>query len=468
MKKIIISAIFIIMTVFIFINIDTIINRKVVDFRQIYYEKLPIDVLFVGTSRVSRAFSPMYIWNKYGILSYNRALDGQYYKTTYYFTEEAFKLKKPKFVIVDVYFLSTLYKPEWALSQIKGMNLSDIKYRAVKDIYEDKENIINNLFGMYQFHTRWKELRKYDFESKSYYKGWLNNRLLYTTQPQKKLNFNFDNITADMVPADTIKYAEKIIDISKKYGAEVIFVDLPNSMNNSSQKKIKAFELLCKKHNWNYINFHDLSSELNIDYSKDFYNDSHLNKNGAKKVTDYMIKYLLDKYGDITYHNKKLSRIWDNDYLKYERAVNTAEIKELKIFNEWYNLSNYDNYTMLISTNGNNVLNRLPQDMKDKFKTLGLNKFETNKNNQKYVAIIDNGKVFFEEISDKKVEYKGRMKNKVNLLVSSENKQATINVSGKPRSKNKYGINFVIYDKVNREIVDSIWLDPSNFNQVRR
>lgn len=95
-------------------------------------------------------------------------------------------------------------------------------------------------------------------------------------------------------------------------------------------------------------------------------------------------------------------------------------------------------------------------------------KFETDKKNQKYAAIIDDGKVFFEEISDKKVEYKGRMKNKVNLLVSSENKQATINVSGKPRSKNKYGINFVIYDKVNREIVDSIWLDPSNFNQVRR
>lgn len=60
------------------------------------------------------------------------------------------------------------------------------------------------------------------------------------------------------------------------------------------------------------------------------------------------------------------------------------------------------------------------------------------------------------------------MKNIVNLLVSSENRKSTINVSGKPRSKNRYGINFVIYDKVNREIVDSIWLDPANFNQVRR
>ena len=60
------------------------------------------------------------------------------------------------------------------------------------------------------------------------------------------------------------------------------------------------------------------------------------------------------------------------------------------------------------------------------------------------------------------------MKNIVNLLVSSENRKSTINVSGKARSKNRYGINFVIYDKVNREIVDSIWLDPANFNQVRR
>ncbi len=106
--------------------------------------------------------------------------------------------------------------------------------------------------------------------------------------------------------------------------------------------------------------------------------------------------------------------------------------------------------------------------MKDKFKSLGLNKFETDKKNQKYAAIIDNGKIFFEEISDTKVEYRGRMKNIVNLTVSSENKKSIINVSGKPRSKNKYGLNFVIYDKVNREIVDSIWIEPDKPDVVKR
>lgn len=59
------------------------------------------------------------------------------------------------------------------------------------------------------------------------------------------------------------------------------------------------------------------------------------------------------------------------------------------------------------------------------------------------------------------------MKNIVNLLVSSDGK-ATINVSGKPRSKNKYGLNFVLYDKVNREIVDSIWIDPRKPDEVKR
>ena len=139
-----------------------------------------------------------------------------------------------------------------------------------------------------------------------------------------------------------------------------------------------------------------------------------------------------------------------------------------KTFSMWYEGALYDNYTMLISSNGDDVLNRLPQDIKDKFKLLGLNKFETDKKNQKYAAIIDDGKVFFEEISAKKVEYSGRMKNVVNLEVSSENKKSIINVSGKERSKNKYGLNFVIYDKVNREIVDSVWIEPNKPDVVRR
>ena len=58
--------------------------------------------------------------------------------------------------------------------------------------------------------------------------------------------------------------------------------------------------------------------------------------------------------------------------------------------------------------------------------------------------------------------------NHFNLLVNSDLNQAVINVSGFPKSKNKNGLNLVIYDKVNREVVDSIWIDPNQQNVVRR
>ena len=208
--------------------------------------------------------------------------------------------------------------------------------------------------------------------------------------------------------------------------------------------------------------------DLNLDYKKDMMDRSHLNIYGSYKVMDHLIPYMIKKYNLQDHRGDIKFKSWYDDNVKYNRVMNKVEITQQYNINKWFSLSFYDNYTMLISTNDDNVLNRLPQDMKDKFKTLGLTKYETDKGNMKYAAVIDDGKVFYEEVSDKKVEYKGRMKNIVNLLVSSENRKSTINVSGKPRSKNRYGINFVIYDKVNREIVDSIWLDPANFNQVRR
>ena len=120
----------------------------------------------------------------------------------------------------------------------------------------------------------------------------------------------------------------------------------------------------------------------------------------------------------------------------------------------------------MISSNGN-VMNKLPQDMKNFLKSKGLTKYETNKANMRYVAIIDDNKVFFEEISENPVEYKGRIKRKVNLLVKSV-ENSIIDVSGKPQSKNKYGLNMVVYDKVNKEVVDSIWIDPNTPHVIRR
>ena len=148
--------------------------------------------------------------------------------------------------------------------------------------------------------------------------------------------------------------------------------------------------------------------------------------------------------------------------------INGEELKHSKDFNEWWNYANYDNYTILITVKGENVLKRLPYNIRDKFKSIGLSKYETNNIDDTYAAIIDNNQVFYEYIYNKQLGMNGRVNNKFNMEIRSDKNNAIINISGKPRSKNKYGINFIIYDNVNREVVDSIYISPDDFNKVKR
>lgn len=429
-----------------------------------------IDILFTGASSTEFSISPMYIYDKYKIKSYTAASQGANSLISYY---NIIYLNKfhPKIVVYDIIYLAVSRElfHHLDISYMNSYNDYFLKYNLLKDVRkympEKYSNIsIDDMNILYLYHDRWKSLNQYDFTSNYYLRGhYTNFQPIYNIITKDSIK---DIKTNNIILQDRVKLiTEKIKEYTDKHQIKLIMIGMPYRYK-LYEDYTKAFEKIAEELNITYINFNNLNDVLQLDYNTSFMDDTHLNYVGSKKIMDYLMTYIIDNYGD--YLNRTSSEKWDKEYKLYDRTVNLYKIKALKSFQEWQNLAYYDNYTMLISTNGDNVLNRLPQDMKDKFKTLGLNKFETNKNNQKYVAIIDNGKVFFEEISDKKVEYKGRMKNKVNLLVSSENKQATINVSGKPRSKNKYGINFVIYDKVNREIVDSIWLDPSNFNQVRR
>ena len=257
-----------------------------------------------------------------------------------------------------------------------------------------------------------------------------------------------------------------MVDLAAKHNCNILFVKMPFSANLLHSQLDKAFKLYAEEKGWNFINYNIMYDELNLNFNRDFRDWSHTNLYGSRKVMDHLIPYIIKHYNIQSHKNDPKYASWNEDYIKYARAVNREEIRELKSFTEWKNLAFYDNYTVMIAANGD-VLKKLPDNLKNDLKSFGLKKYNSDKANMRYAAVIDENQIFFEEISNKPVKYKGRMKNIVNLFISSDGK-AAINVSGKNRSKNKYGLNFVIYDKVNREIVDSIYIDPDKPDVVRR
>ena len=431
------------------------------NFRQFYKEKENIDVIFIGPSTLYYVISPMYIWDKYGIVTYNRGTQSQTYALSYSLLEESLKKEKPSLIVLDISLLAILGHNKNINNAVMNQISSPLLRNKTRLLYNDNISSLN-IFNLY--HDRIFNLSLSDFYTESFYKGLASRPFFYFKNDIKDMD-DGKNVQLDKI---VIEYTKKYIELAKKYNTEILFVCMPSL--NDRQKYYREFANLSSSLNVPYINYSDdnMSGLIGIDPKKDFIDPYHMNMYGGRKVMEHLIPYIIKHYNIPNRKNDPKYASWNEDYIKYARAINMQEIRAFKSFQEWQNLAYYDNYTILISTNGDNVLNRLPQSMKDKFKSLGLNKFETDKKNQKYAAIIDNNQVFFEEISDKKVEYKGRMKNIVNLLVSSEFNKATINVSGKPRAKNRYGINFVIYDKVNREIIDSIWVDPAKPDEIRR
>lgn len=475
MKKIVGIIIFLLITLIIFIKYEAIIRSKMFSHNDILYynQKQNIDVFFLGSSRIQWSMSPMEIWQKYGIISYNRGTAAQYYKLSYLFLEDIYRNYHPKLVIVDTSFLETLDFFSHNRTDITLANLKNNihKFYAYKYIYNNINEVFIHGNTLARFHERWKDITIFDFTNENFWKGrfagtyvddvWRN---IHLVSPVKK--YENSNITPIPLADETKKYANMMVEIAKKNNSEILFIKMPYVTNDKELGLDVSFQEFCKQNNYNFINYNLLYNDLKFDFNKHMRDKSHLNLYGSRKVMDHLIPYIIEHYNIPNRKNDPAYASWNEDYLKYARAINREEIRELKSFTDWKKQAFYDNYTVMISINGD-VLRKLPYTLKNDLKSFGLKKYNTNKANMRYAAIIDDNKVFFEEISNKPVTYKGRMKNIVNLLVSSDGK-ATINVSGKPRSKNKYGLNFVIYDKVNREIVDSIWIDPNKPNEVRR
>ncbi len=102
--------------------------------------------------------------------------------------------------------------------------------------------------------------------------------------------------------------------------------------------------------------------------------------------------------------------------------------------------------------------------MQRKFSALGLRTTLIDKHWQSYIAVIDSGKVIHEKISLKgeRVAYNGKLYGKEIKLVSrsfNNGNIAAVIINGTDYSENRRGFNFVVYDKVTAEIVDTVCFD---------
>ena len=89
---------------------------------------------------------------------------------------------------------------------------------------------------------------------------------------------------------------EKIRKLCEKNGAELLLVSAPSPVNYD-YKKHNALEEYAKEKGLTYVDLNMKHRDIGLDWTNDRYDrGDHLNIHGARKVTEYIGKYLKENY----------------------------------------------------------------------------------------------------------------------------------------------------------------------------
>ncbi len=263
------------------------------------------DVIFVGDCEVYESFSPVTLWEEYGISSYVRGSPQQLIWQSYYLMEETLRYETPDAFVFNVFSMKYGEPQNEAYNRLTldGMKWSASKIDAIKASMTEEEDFITYLFPLLRFHDRWSELTWDDF------------KYAFQDVPQISINgylmrVDVDGIEALEEPSKYPKdysfdqscwdYLDKMRLLCEENGVELILMKAPTGTATwywYDQWDAQIAEY-AQKHGLKYYNFLSVTDEIGLDYNTDTYdNGGHLNLSGAEKLSRYFGQLLVSDHG---------------------------------------------------------------------------------------------------------------------------------------------------------------------------
>lgn len=268
-------------------------------------EQDSVDVLFLGSSHMAAAVNPIQLGEEFGIRAYNLSSEQQNLFVSYYWLKEALRFQKPKKVVLDCYFLERIsFQPlnseeSFIRKSMDYMKWSVVKREAVDELcsLDSGQSKVSYYLTNIRFHERWKNLTKSDFAS---YKEIADHDGLngYKRLTQKYGEEDYMPIVdgADQTMrafADPMgTYLDKIRTLCSENGIEMILIMTPYFYEDAGlHNTISAYA------RENQIAFYDFNEEnlycaIDYNFRDDNCEKSHVNENGASKITSYLGRIL--------------------------------------------------------------------------------------------------------------------------------------------------------------------------------
>lgn len=299
-----------------------------------YLENANHDVIFIGDCEVYESFSPIILWEQYGITSFIRGSPQQLIWQSYYLLEETLKYETPKVVVFNI--LSMKYgepqKEEYNRLTLDGMRMSPSKIKSIQASMMEDEHVLDYLFPLLRYHSRWHELTQEDFKymfkkDKLFHNGYYMRadvRPVKTIPAAKKLpNYQFSE--------KSYYYLDLIVGKCKEKNIDLVLIKAPSLYPHWYDEWDMQIQEFAEKHDILYLNFLNLTEHVGIDYSTDTYDGGlHLNLSGAEKMSTYFGNILSEIYQLPDHRYDELLKLIWQEKVEFYNSMKMLQYQELE------------------------------------------------------------------------------------------------------------------------------------------
>ena len=281
-----------------------------------------VDVVFVGSSHVYAGIYPSYMWSDWGISAFNVSISGMDRDSAYYYMKHMFKTQSPKVAVVDLFALTfdTHLLPGNIYRNYISLPLSEDTLPQLK-AYAAKDESVSANIGDYIarwpiIHTRYRELTRYDFEldAPNYFaRGeYLNWECLPTEL------YRPGEYSPKMFMSDQEKWLDDLRSLCAENNCELVFMSLPFRSYEDEQEYIDHAYIYAEDNHIPMFDFNRMADELEVDAQTDFFDETHVNALGAKKISRFLAQWLDEKYELPDHRGDEAYALWDQDLKYYE------------------------------------------------------------------------------------------------------------------------------------------------------
>ena len=259
--------------------------------REYYQSAKSHDIIFIGDCEIYAGFSPITLWDDFGITSFLRGSPQQLIWQSYYLLHDTLRHETPQVVVFNV--LTMQYnEPQsepYNRLTLDGMRNSPARFRAIAASRTDEEDWLSHIFPLFRYKDRWREISGEDFRH-------------FFHRPQVSVNGFM--VRADAMPVgflpDPLRrgdysfgdkawyYLERMVRLAEVNDIQLVLVKAPTLFPYWHSQWNDQIADFAAQHGLLYINFLEHMDEIGLDWQTDTFNGGlHLNVFGAQKVARF-------------------------------------------------------------------------------------------------------------------------------------------------------------------------------------